>query len=79
MIPFFIIIAVIILGCYTIHYRNHHAPEKTKVCRFCKTEINAKAVACPNCGRSQTAFGTKVLTLIIVIVAFIALLIFISK
>lgn len=41
---------------------------KTKLCKFCKTEIDAKAKVCPNCKRPQKSHGCLMVIAALIIV-----------
>jgi len=46
---------------------------KTKICKYCRSEIDAKASVCPNCKKEQNSGCLTVVALLIVILGFIAL------
>lgn len=46
--------------------------KKMKLCKHCRTEIDAKAKVCPQCGKKQGAPGCLIVLLVVVIIAVLA-------
>lgn len=46
---------------------------KTKKCKYCKSEIDSKAAFCPNCGRKQTRTTKIIITIVAVLVVISAI------
>ena len=48
--------------------------EKTKICKYCQSEIPVKAKICPNCRKKQKGKGRLILLIIVVLIVIIAIL-----
>jgi len=53
--------------------KGKNMPATLKTCRWCKSEVDARAKFCPHCG--QVLKGARTLTVILLIVLFIAIVV----
>ena len=44
----------------------------TKKCKYCKSDIDAKAKICPNCKKKQSSIVGKIVLLVILVIIIVA-------